>query len=179
MPVNSNADPLAQLHDIIAPSSANWWPLPIIYWLLIIVIFLLIVIIIYFIKRSKAEKKQQKYYLNTLSDLQHKHCDLVTLNQLLKGISIAYFPRSLVASLHGEAWFDFLILHSSFDENTLFQGRQNFMQKLYTTADNKCTNIDFEQVNTWIKELPAFAKKQAKLNTSSFATNNTAEDLNV
>jgi hypothetical protein len=167
------------LHGIIGPSSASWWPLPVVYWLLLLLFFLLLVAVIYFIKPVQNANKQQRYYLDTLSKLQHNHCELITLNQLLKGISMVYFPRSEVASLHGKAWFDFLILHSSFDEKTLFQGRQNFMKKLYTAKDKKCTNLDFEQVKQWIKQMPAFAKKHAKLRASSCATNTTAENSDV
>jgi len=171
MSVNSHTDPLAQLHDIIGPSSANWWPLPIVYWLLLLLSFLLLAAVIYFIKRVQGKKQQQQDYLATLSKLQQSHCDLITLNQLLKGISMVYFPRSQVASLHGEAWFDFLVRHSPFDEKTLFQGRKNFMKNLYTATDNKCTNLDFEQVNKCIKQMPAFAKKYAKLSAAAEPSN--------
>lgn len=172
MPQNTNPDPLATLHDIIAPSPASWWPLPLIYWTILFTTVALLSILIYFIVQHQKKRRQQKMYLAALSALQIKGCDFITLNQLLKSISIASFPRSQVASLHGSTWYDFLLLNSSFEEKNLFKGRDFFVSQLYQQSNRECEESDFQQAKTWIKELPRFIKANNKTKKSALKSEN-------
>lgn len=163
MPQNINSDPLSGLHDIIAPTAASWWPLPLIYWGILLVFIAVLSISVYFILQYKKNKKQQQKHLVALAGLQIKNANFIALNQLLKGVSIASFPRSQVASLHGNAWYDFLLAHSSFNENTLFKGRPLFISQLYEKSSRECDENDFTQAKKWIKQLPSFIKKNNKV----------------
>ena len=159
MPQNTNTDPLAQLHDIIAPTTPSWWPLPFIYWGILLGCVVISILTIYLIKKHLQKKKQLEHYLSTLSSLQVNGCNIIALNTLLKGVAIATLSREKVASLHGHAWFDFLINYSSFDEGDLFQGKTKFTEQLYGQVSRECDENDFNQANKWIKQLPSFLKK--------------------
>ena len=162
MPQNTNVDPLEKLHDIIAPSAASWWPLPLIVWLILLAVLLVGGISVYLFKRYQQQRKAQQQYLTELATLENKGCDLITLNKLLKVVSLSYFPRTMVASLHGGSWFDFLVTHSCFDEKTLFKGRKQFLTTLYDQSCRKCDNSDFKQAQKWITQLPSFIKTNKK-----------------
>lgn len=167
MPQNIKSDPLANLHDIIAPSMPSWWPLPVIYWLILLTVLMVIGISVYFFKRHQKQRKSQLHYFTALSQLENNGCDLIELNKLLKMVSIIHLPRAEVASLHGNTWFDFLVSHSSLSETILFKGRQQFISQLYEQSPRKCDNSDFQQAKKWIKQLPSFIKSNNKAKKSA------------
>jgi len=66
--------PLDGLHDIIAPSQVNWWPLAPAWWVIIAVLLLLLSAAIYMAyKRYKFDKRlatqSTKQWCNTLNTL--------------------------------------------------------------------------------------------------------------
>ncbi|WP_019612961.1 DUF4381 domain-containing protein [Psychromonas ossibalaenae] len=159
MPPNDNQDPLAQLHGIIGPDQASSWPPALIYWLLAVLVILLLAAAVYLFKRYKEKKQLQKKVLQELDHLKHAGGTFISLNQLLKGTALQYFPRSEVASLHGELWFEFLQNHSA---ETIFQDKQTFTKRLYHSTAQHCSTDDFQQARVWIKNLPQQIKKQHK-----------------
>lgn len=155
----ANQDPLAQLNDIIAPNTPNWFPPAPIYWVLFFVSIALIVVAVLLFKKVKKNKKRQQIQLQKLQQLQQSKADFITLNQLLKGCALAYFPRKDVASLHGEQWFDFLQKHADF---TVFNNKQTFLARLYQDQQQTCQSSDFNDAKKWISALPKQIKKVQK-----------------
>lgn len=155
----ANQDPLAQLNDIIAPNTASFWPLAPIYWALLVLIVALLVGIIYLIKHGKKERLKQQSALLKLQELQVNNANFIVLNQLIKGVALHYFPRRQVASLHSQAWFDFLQRYAT---SPIFQDQKTFLMRLYQDNDPTCSELDFVQTKQWIKQLPKQIKKQRK-----------------
>lgn len=152
-------NPLAQLNDIISPNSANIWPPAPIYWLLLIVLLLLLSASIYFFKQYAKQRKKQQLALQKLQQLKNNKANFVSLNQLLKGVALQYFPRTQVASLHGEQWFIFLQTYAA---TPLFESNAAFQKRLYSENDQPCSSDDFVQSKRWIKQLPKQIKKHLK-----------------
>ncbi|WP_028863690.1 DUF4381 domain-containing protein [Psychromonas aquimarina] len=159
MPPNDNQNPLAQLHGIIDPDTASSWPPPFIYWLLAVLVIILLAAAVYFFKKYKEKKELQKKALQELNQLNSSKGSFASLNQLLKGTALLYFPRSEVASLHGELWFEFL---QNYSAETIFQDKQTFSRRLYHSTAQPCSADDFQQAGNWIKNLPHQIKKQQK-----------------
>ena len=155
----ANQNPLSQLNDIIAPTAASPWPPAPIYWLLLLLFMVSIVAAFYLFKRIKKQRIKQLQALQKLQQLQANNANFITLNQLLKGVALSYFPRQQVASLHGEKWFEFLQHYAA---TPLFTSKQQFLQRLYTNSGQPCFADDFAQVTIWIKQLPKQIKKQHK-----------------
>lgn len=155
----ANQDPLAQLNDIIAPSAPHWWPPAAIYWLLLIAFAVLIIGAIYLFNKVKKEGLKQQQALQKLQQLKQANANFISLNQLLKGVALLYFPRQQVASLHSEKWFDFLHCYAA---SPIFESKQAFLKRLYSQGAQDCSDNDFAQVKIWIKNLPRQIKKQQK-----------------
>ncbi len=159
MPPNDNQNPLAQLHGIIGPDQASSWPPAFIYWLLALLVIFLLAAAVYLFKRYKQKKQLQKKVLQELNLLSASKGSFISLNQLLKGSALLYFPRFEVASLHGELWFEFLQRYSA---ETIFQDKQTFTRRLYQSSAQPCSADDFQQAKVWIINLPQQIKKQQK-----------------
>ena len=153
------ANPLAQLNDIIAPTAASPWPPAPICWLLFSALLLLLIAAVYLFKRTQQQRQKQQQALTQLQRLQNEQADFIALNQLLKGVTLSYFPRQQVASLHGEQWFDFLQHYAA---TPLFADKQAFLRRLYQDSGQPCCDDDFVQAKRWIKTLPKQLKKQHK-----------------
>ena len=154
-----NQDPLAQLNDIIAPTAPNWFPPALIYWVLFLLIIVIVVASYYFVKKHQTQQKLQKSQLNKLAQLQQQNIDFIALNQLLKGCALSYFPRSEVASLHGEQWFYFL---QKYSDIAIFKNKKEFMQRLYQSNKQPTNESDFIDAKKWITALPKQIKKAQK-----------------
>lgn len=154
----ANQNPLAQLNDIIAPTTASQWPPAPIYWFLLSALVVVIIASVYLVKRIKQQRQKQRQALQKLQQLQADNSSFIALNQLLKGVALLYFPRQAVASLHGELWFDFL---QSYSEKKLFTSKEIFLKRLYSSEQN-CSADDFAQSKIWIKQLPKQIKKHNK-----------------
>lgn len=155
----ANQDPLAQLNDIIAPNTASFWPLALIYWVLLILMVAALFGLIYFIKQNKKQRLKQQSALLKLQELQINNANFIVLNQLIKGVALHYFPRNQVASLHSQAWFDFLQRYAT---EPIFQNQETFMMRLYQEKNPVCSENDFTQTKKWIKQLPKQIKNQTK-----------------
>ncbi|WP_413701668.1 DUF4381 family protein [Psychromonas sp. KJ10-10] len=151
-----NQDPLAQLNDIAALTPPSWFPPALIYWELLFTSIILLAGGYYLIKKINKQKKQQQLFLLKLKQLQQQKASFISLNQLLKGCALHYFPRQDVASLHGEAWYEFLQQYAAI---ALFNNKQDFIYRLYQSNDQNCQEKDFSEAKRWIIELPKQIKK--------------------
>jgi len=155
----ANQNPLAQLNDIIAPTTASPWPPAPFYWGLLVALSIFIVAVVYLVKRIKKHRERQQQALLKLRQLQSEKADFILLNQLIKGVALNYFPRQQVASLHSDAWFDFLQRYSA---TPLFINKDVFLERLYQYSNSPCSAEDFIQVKSWIKQLPKQINKHTK-----------------
>lgn len=159
MPTLTNADPLANLADIINPSKPNIWPPAPIYWVILIVVLLLFFLFFLYLKKHKKNREYDNAMRQQLQKMIHQETNFIQLNQFLKSIALHYFPRHQVASLHGKSWFDFLTMYS---QKNLFGGQQLFLQRLYQNTHRCCTAEDFNDAKTWVAGLKKEIKKRTK-----------------
>jgi len=161
MSVQNNQSPLAQLNDIIAPSSPSFWPPAPIYWFLSGALIIFLLLSVYLFKKYKKQKVKQNKALKQLIHLERSNADFIVLNQLLKGVALLYFPRRQVASLHGEQWFDFL---QSYAQTPLFGDKPHFIKRLYGNSAPACSSSDFDQARKWITGLHKQVKTPTRHN---------------
>lgn len=111
----AKADVLAQLKDIHLPTPVSWWSLAPGWYFVILVVLLLVIGLVYLFHRRhvNAMAKKQALELLHIYRIQYEkdlNAQLASarISELLRRVALVYYPRSEVASLHGEAWVDFL-----------------------------------------------------------------------
>lgn len=110
----ADANPLAKLRDIHLPKPISIWPLAPGWYLLLTLILLILVavaIVIYRHQRKTRGKKLALQQLASLRDLakraQTSHA-IAQLSILLRRLALSVSSRQEVASLHDDAWLQFL-----------------------------------------------------------------------
>lgn len=111
----AKVDALAQLKDIHLPLPIGWWPLaPGWYGVMILVLIVSagIVTLVRRRRRTRQPKKQALALLQvyTAQYTQDYNAQLASarISELLKRVALVYYPRQQVASIHGQAWIQFL-----------------------------------------------------------------------
>lgn len=106
---------LSQLHDIHLPAPVGWWPLAPGWYLLTATLVMLVVLAGFLCRRyySNGRAKREALKALALCEKQYQHdanSQLCTaeISELLKRVALAYYPRTRVAGLKGEAWITFL-----------------------------------------------------------------------
>lgn len=106
---------LDNLHDIVAPPAAPWWPpAPGWYWLFVFVAIVTFTLLI----RALLRWQHNRYRREALAQLakqepalkksETRAAAVATLNDLLKRCALSAWPRESVASLTGKPWHAFL-----------------------------------------------------------------------
>jgi hypothetical protein len=110
-----NAQELAQLRDIHLPGAIGWWPLAPGWYVLATLSMVALITIIFFIHRYHSNSRARRQALRLLTVFQQQYqrdangsLAAARVSELLKRVSLAYFPRASVASLQGESWLGFL-----------------------------------------------------------------------
>lgn len=106
--MNPGTDPLAALRPLHAPDPVGWWPPAPGWWLLAGLLLGMLGLIWWYHRRFAL----RRVALTELRELVRREPDDTRLsagvNQLLRRVALACFPRSQVARLSGEAWLQFL-----------------------------------------------------------------------
>ncbi len=111
----AKADALAQLKDIHLPEHIGWWPLAPGWYLVILLILFLIITLSYLAYKRHANALAKNQALQLLSSYKEQYekdrnAQLASarISELLRRVALVYYPRSEVASLHGDTWVEFL-----------------------------------------------------------------------
>jgi hypothetical protein len=111
----ANVDALAQLKDIHLPPPVGWWPLAPGWYGVMVLVFILLAFITAVIYKRHLNALPKKHALSLLKiyTAQYEKDHNVQLasariSELLKRVALVYFPRHQVASIHGQAWIEFL-----------------------------------------------------------------------
>lgn len=110
-----NVDPLAQLKDLHLPEAISWWPLAPGWYVVLLLSVLVLLGLNYSLKKRENRFKAKNQALALLDSYQKEfelNCNAQTcsaqISELLRRVALVYFPRAMVASLHGQAWINFL-----------------------------------------------------------------------
>ncbi|MFT4060599.1 MAG: DUF4381 domain-containing protein [Legionella sp.] len=150
-------DPLAQLKDIHLPESVSFWPLAPGWYMVMTLILLLLFYLMYQVHQRHRHALAKKKALALLDTYQQRyeqeHNVAITsayISELLRRVALVYFPREQVASLHGEAWLQFL-------QQTGKGSDFNSVREMLLDAPFKndpTMNLEplFQQAKLWIKQ---------------------------
>lgn len=108
-------DALAQLKDIHLPEPIGWWPLAPGWYVLMAILLVIVIGFIYLDhkRRLHARAKNQALKLLAVYKQQYEQenntqATSARISELLRRVALVYFPRSEVASIHGDDWIQFL-----------------------------------------------------------------------
>lgn len=109
------ASDLTALHDIHLPAPIGWWPLAPGWYLLVASMVMTSFIFVFLIRRFYFNGRAKRAALHTLAAYERAYLldkngpvHSAAISALLKRVALAYYPRTDVAGLHGEAWITFL-----------------------------------------------------------------------
>ena len=104
----TNNDPLAALRPLHPPAPVDWWPPAPGWWVLAVLLLVLTGLGWWYHRRTALRRAA----LKELRQLERNETDATRLasgvNQLLRRVALACFPRRQVAALSGAAWLRFL-----------------------------------------------------------------------
>ncbi|MGQ4276281.1 DUF4381 domain-containing protein [Pseudidiomarina sp. E22-M8] len=95
----------AQMHDILLPPAAGWWPLAPGWYVLAALVLTSVSLLIWLLVHSYRRRRVRRAAVAEL----HPQLPLNTTTLVLKRACYGYFPHQEVASLTGSAWRDFLL----------------------------------------------------------------------
>lgn len=148
---------LAQLKDIHLPPPIHWWPLAPGWYLLILLMALFTAWSLNKLYRRYLRAQPKRMALKLLAEYQQsyekdKNSQMTSarLSELLRRVALAYYPRSQVASLKGEAWIEFL---NQSAKNVDFRSVKNMLLELPFQSKQK-TSLKplFTRTEAWIKQ---------------------------
>lgn len=101
-------DPLAALHPLHPPAPVSWWP-PAPGWWLLTALLLVLLGTGWWLHRRGALRRSALAELRILERTASDDTRVAAgVNNLLRRVALARFPRRQVAALSGEAWLQFL-----------------------------------------------------------------------
>lgn len=150
-------DPLAQLKDIHLPEPIGWWPLAPGWYLVMALVLLILLYLTYLAYKRYRHALAKKNALALLDSYQQHYkqepnvaATSANISALLRRVALVYFPREQVASLHGEAWLQFL---QQTAKGSDFESVREML--LDAPFKNDLTmNLEplFQQAKLWIKQ---------------------------
>ena len=153
----AKANALAQLRDIHLPDSISWWPLaPAWYVVMLLILFLTIALAYYAHKRrlNALAKNQALDLLNTYIEHYEKdhNAQLASarISELLRRVALVYYSRDEVASLHGDAWVDFL--NQTSKEVDFKPVKSMLLDSPFKTAETVNLKPLITRAQLWIKQ---------------------------
>ncbi|HAU1296694.1 TPA: DUF4381 domain-containing protein [Legionella pneumophila] len=153
----AKAEPLAQLRDIHLPEPVGWWPLAPGWYGLMVLIVVLIAGAAYFIYKRHVNALPKKQALGLLKIYKEqyekdKNTQLASahVSELLKRVALVYYPRAEVASMHGEAWLEFLNQTGRGIDFTPVKSM--LLDSPYKSSDTLNLNPLITRAEKWIKQ---------------------------
>ncbi len=151
--MNPDADPLAELRDVILPPDPSFWPPAIGWWLLAVLAVVLAVSALYGIRYFSARLARTSV-VNKVSNLKQldSKTAVVELSILLKKIAVTKYPRAQVAGLTGSSWLEFLDQSGDTDQFTRGPGRI-LATAPYSKQIAEDLNPLFDLCENWVRKI--------------------------
>ena len=154
-PLTTNS--LASLHDIHVPQAIGWWPLAPGWYLLASSLIIALLLFGFLGYRHYVQGRAKREALRVLATLE-KHYQHDTnsqlyaanISELLKRVALAYYPRTRVANLQGEAWITFL---NSTVKGVEFNAvRTQLLELPWRPSQNQPLQLLFAIARQWIRK---------------------------
>ncbi|OEF23289.1 DUF4381 domain-containing protein [Vibrio rumoiensis] len=170
--------PLAPLH---LPAEPGLWPLAWGWWAILALVVLTILIMVLLYKRHKKRRLAKKTVLRLLKQTTRNQAGnkkVATVNDLLRQVCLSYYPRPMLASLHGERWYAFLDDQHPSNKSNFQVNQHDWQQALYQKdgVSDELANQLYQQVEDWITHSLPPSKK--KLKAANLAFQKTASTFN-
>jgi hypothetical protein len=148
-------NPLQDLKDIRIPAVIENWPLAYGWWLLLSFIILGICLLALWLVKFRKVRIAKRQALRALQQIDASSLNSVSqLNQLLKRVTMEYFPNHNVQEMYGKKWTEFLAgaLPSSKSKNFFesFELMQNELYQVHATENILYARYS-KSIETWIK----------------------------
>lgn len=148
-----NTSLLEQLHDIQLPDPVGWWPLAFSWWILIFSIIAIIAGAIWYYLDQKRRNIYRKSAVQKIQGIMQKtdcseNAKISAINAVLKRVAVTAYGRLITASLHDQAWLDFLAETASYISQP--EHLQDILNLAYKPNQNE--NIDDTANNISPKE---------------------------
>jgi len=108
-----NTSLVEQLHDIQLPDPVGWWPLAFSWWILIFSIIAIIAGAIWYYLDQKRRNIYRRSAVQQVEEILQQtdsteNVKISAINAVLKRVAVTAYGRLITASLHDQAWLDFL-----------------------------------------------------------------------
>lgn len=150
------ANDLTQLHDIHLPPPIGWWPLAPGWYLLAASMIIACVALGLKLRRYHINGHAKREALRALAMYQKQYEEdknsqsgSANVSALLKRVALAYYPRTRVAGLQGEAWIAFL--NSSVKQVNFTPIRPLLLELPYRPSHSQNLQTLFDTAHKWIK----------------------------
>ncbi|WP_029408708.1 DUF4381 domain-containing protein [Thiomicrorhabdus sp. Milos-T2] len=146
--MQTNNPLLEQLRDIQLPDPVGWWPLAFSWWILLFSIIAIITGAIWYYLDLRRRNIYRRSALQQIDEIMQKtdmsdNVKISAINAVLKRVALTAYGRLITASLHDQAWLDFLSETASYiPQPDHLQDVLNFAYK--PSSEDK---IDFTQSN--------------------------------
>ncbi|MDC8831580.1 DUF4381 domain-containing protein [Alteromonas gilva] len=147
-------DPLAQLNDIQTPQGVDWWPLAWGWWVILAVLLALLIALVYLTVKHVRFNRARRDAIAMHQQLPKDASYPAQANQLLKRVTLHYYPAIDSAASYGQRWQHFLqhCLSEKRREKTA-QGLAVLAQSPYQPlpADEQEIEQMYRAVSDWLK----------------------------
>ena len=151
-----DASVLQQLRDIHVPESVDPWPFALGWWLVMLSVLLFIYLLNHFMKYFDNYLIRGQF-LREIKDIekeykrdQRANYALQKIARTLKRAALHYYPRQVVAGLHGDDWLNFL---SATSKNlNLSDCDKLFKKALYQSYYKDDISPGFVVAKQWIQQ---------------------------
>lgn len=108
-----NTSLLEQLNDIQLPDPVGWWPLAFSWWILIFSIIAIVAGAIWYYLDQKRRNIYRRSAVQQVEEILQQtdsteNAKISAINAVLKRVAVTAYGRLITASLHDQAWLDFL-----------------------------------------------------------------------
>jgi hypothetical protein len=146
---------LSSLHDIHLPEAIGWWPLAPGWYVLTAGLVIACLLIGFLCRRYYSNGRAKRDALRVLAMYQKQYLQdansqlcAANISELLKRVALAYYPRTQVAGLQGEAWIAFL--NSSVNGVNFNSVRRELLELPWRPSQNQSLQLLFKTVQKWI-----------------------------
>lgn len=151
-----------QMHDILTPPAASWWPLAPGWYALAALVLLTTVVLTWLVVRSYRRRRVRRAALAELSP----QLPLNTTTLLLKRACLGYFPQPQIAGLTGTRWREFLLQQLNDNQASRYVGLlAEVEQAAYQQTHSDAERLRQEYYNfarLWLRQaLPPGRQPQA------------------
>ncbi|CEG58917.1 DUF4381 domain-containing protein [Legionella fallonii] len=156
----AKADELTQLKDIHLPDSIGWWPLAPGWYVVMLMILVMAIVFAYFLRKRRRDALAKNQALELLKNYtiqyeKERNAQLTSacISELLRRVALVYYPRSAVASLHGDGWIEFL--NKTGNGVDFYSVKSMLLDSPFKTSETVDLQPLIIQAQLWIKQRSA------------------------